>query len=199
MLFSFVCNCIIHRGWYHQSICICSSVQRNVERIIHRRRRTARTAGSKTSRCHCSAGGGRHAAASDEALKMPLGVLPRWGVHVPLACTADTRTASSQCEIQQTTAAAAATNLFVTNSSEIPNPLSKSNQNPIKLSRLVLTSKKFRMRCQKKKYSARGFCSEEALRCKPRCSRSRRPGRRWPCPWPPPRRRGRSSASPTTS
>lgn len=40
-----------------------------------------------TSRCHCSTGGGLRAAASDVALKIPLGVLPCRGVHVPFVCT----------------------------------------------------------------------------------------------------------------
>lgn len=60
----------------------------NKIRRIHRPRRRARREGSRMSLCHCSTGGGGlHAAASDEALKMPLGVLPCRGVHVPLACS----------------------------------------------------------------------------------------------------------------
>ena len=55
------------------------------------------------SRSHCSTGGGGgdlHAAASDEALKMPFGVLPCRGVHVPFACSdSKTHTVSSQSVI----------------------------------------------------------------------------------------------------
>lgn len=118
----------------------------NKTQRIHRRRRTARRTGNTTSRCHCITGGGRHAAASDEALKMPLGVLPFLAAQVPLTCSEH-----SQFHHLST------------------------------------------------KFSRQNLCSDimrsRSLRCKPRCSRSRRPGRHWPCRWHPPRRRDRSSAS----
>lgn len=106
--------CLIHRlVWTklltgcNQSVCMYNKIrslagcnQTNPSMYVHgkirriyRPRRRARRHGSRMSRCHCSTGGGGdlHAAASDEALKMPFGVLPCRGVHVPFACSETVR------------------------------------------------------------------------------------------------------------